>query len=432
MRGKRVNETSLVAPSFRKSFLSVYCLVLTIQSKLHRFARLRAALRFKCFSTVNVALFCLAVSCLPACSKSADNQQQSTNERSKQHYQEMGDSIKFTLFKYIDNDGIGIEAFSFLKPSEWHVEGGVKWVPDNPGMPAVAALKVSNTRGNEEFEVFPSQSFFYTNNRMLLSTLPKDEKYFGNEVRPPVGALASLKGIILPRFRANVKNLTIVREERLADLARAMSAGLQISPGATGSVDAARIRIEYQREGTWIEEEIYGIVELENSSVPSVYGRFKNTNWVVEHLFSFKAEKGGLEGQARIFQTIAHSFRLNPQWFNKYNQVVDYLIQMQIKRINGTGEIGRIISRTHNDISERVMQSYKQRQAVYERIANNFSGETRGVERYHDPLEQKSLELPAGYKNAWTNGHGEYLLSDSSNFTPDGGTGAVWQKMERR
>lgn len=340
--------------------------------------------------------------------------------------------MKFKTFSYIDKQGIGLEAFSLLIPEGWKFEGGIRWVLDNPGMPAVAAFKVRNPSGREEFEAFPTQVFFWTNNQMLLSTFPVGAKYFGSEVRPPVAPLDALKGILVPRFRGDAANLRIVQEQELPELAKALGAGMQSAPGVTSSASAGKIRIEYQKGGVMMEEEMYGVVEEVHFSIPSMYGTVVNTNWLVEYLFSFKAEKGGLDKKAKLFQTIAYSFRLNPQWFNKYNQFVEYLVQMQIKRINNIGEISRIISRTSNEISDMMRQSYEYRQSVSEKIADNFSQYVRGVDKYHDPVDNKAVELPSGYNNAWTNGLGEYIVSDSPDYNPNIGSTKNWQKMERK
>lgn len=343
-----------------------------------------------------------------------------------------GEAMKFKAFSYVDKQGIGLEAFTLLMPEGWKFEGGIRWVLDNPGMPAIAAFKVRNPSGREEFEAFPTQAFFWTNNQMLLSTFPVGAKYFGSEVRPPVAPLDALKGIVVPRFRGDAANLRIMQEKELPELARALGAGMQSAPGVTSSANAGKIRIEYQKGGVTMEEEIYGVVEEVHFSMPSMYGTVVNTNWMVEYLFSFKAEKGGLDKKAKLFQTMAYSFRLNPQWFNKYNQLVEYLVQMQIKRINSIGEISRIISRTSNEISDMMRQSYEYRQSVNEKIADNFSQYVRGVDKYHDPVDNKAVELPSGYNNAWTNGLGEYIVSDSPNYNPNIGSTKNWQRMERK
>jgi hypothetical protein len=78
------------------------------------------------------------------------------------------------------------------------------------------------------------------------------------------------------------------------------------------------------------------------------------------------------------------------------------------------------------------MQAYQNRQATYDRISENFSQTIRGVDSYYDPIEQRPIELPSGYNNAWTNSLGEYILSDDSSFNPNVGLNLNWQRMELR
>lgn len=342
-----------------------------------------------------------------------------------------GTTVRFKTVKYIDKQGIGIEAFRFLMPSDWNFEGGIRWVLDNPGMPAVADLRVKNPKGREEFEVFPNQAFFWTNNQMVLSTFPIGSRYFGNEVRPPIQPIEALRNIVIPRFRGNVTELRIISQQPLPELAKALGAG-KPQPGVTTSADAAKIRIEYKKNGVPMEEEIYGVVESFSYPLQTMYGVATNIHWVADYLFSFKAEKGKLDANTKTFQTIAYSFRLNPQWFNKYNQVIEYLAQMQIKRIRHIGEISRIISQTHREISDSMLQSYYQRQAVHDKIADNFSQYIRGVDKYYNPIEQKNVELPSGYNNVWTNPSGEYILTDNPNYNPNVGSTRNWQRIEKK
>jgi len=341
-------------------------------------------------------------------------------------------TLRFKKFSCVDTQGIGIEAFSMLIPSDWQFEGGMQWVLDNPAMPARAAFRVYNPKGAEEFEVFPNQPFFWTNNQMLLYTFPVGSKYFGNEVHPQVGPIEALKQVILPRFRYNVADLRVTKEELLPELAKALGAGTQSQPGVTNSAEGAKIRIEYNYNGKNIEEEIYGVVESFAFSFPTMSGTVTNNNWTVDYIFSFKSEKGKLDSNAKLFQTIGYSFRINPQWFNKYSQLVEYLIQQQIQQIHNIGQISKIISQTNNEISDMLMDSYNKRQAVNDEISKNFSQYIRGVDEYYNPVEQKSVELPSGYNNAWANNLGEYIISDSPGFNPNIDSNLNWQQIERK
>lgn len=341
-------------------------------------------------------------------------------------------TIKLKTFKYIDAEGAGIEAFRMLMPVDWKFEGGIKWILDNPSMPAVASFRVSNPGGKEEFEVLPNQPFFWTNNRMILATKPIGSRYFGNEVKPPVEVLEALKKIVIPRFRNNVSNLKIIDEKHLPELAKALGIGNKSQPGFYSSGDVAKIRVEYIKDGIPMEEEIYAVVELLNFPFQTMSGVVTNTIWFVDNIFSFKAEKGKLDSQAKLFQTIAFSFKSNPQWFNKYNQVITYLSQRQIQQIHSIGQLSKIISQTSDEISDMTMDSYNQRQEVHDKISENFSDYIRGVDKYYDPIEEKPVELPSGYNNAWTNSLGEYIVSDDPSFNPNIGSNLNWQNMEKK
>jgi hypothetical protein len=153
---------------------------------------------------------------------------------------------------------------------------------------------------------------------------------------------------------------------------------------------------------------------------------------LADYLFSFKAEKGGLDSQYKIFQTMMYSFRLNPQWFNKYVQLIDYLVQQQITIIQDWGKLSEYISQTSDDISDMVWQSYNNRNAANDRMADDFSHYLNGTDTYYNPIDQNTVELPSGYSDAWVNGLGEYILSDNVNYNPNIGSGQNWQRMEVR
>ena len=341
-------------------------------------------------------------------------------------------TLRLKTFTYVDQEGTGIEAFRFLMPTDWQFEGGIKWLLDRPGAPASAHFRVFNPAGTEALEVFPNQPFFWTDNPLIQSVSPVGSRYFGNEVLPPAEALEVLKNVVIPRYRTGVADLKIVQEQALPELAKALAPPTQQAPGVSSSSTGAKVRLEYQQDEVPMEEEIYGVVECVFFSSPSIYGVTTNVVWTAEYLFALKAQKGTLDSQAPLFQTMVFSFRLNPQWFSKYIQLTEMLIQNQIRQIHNIGELSRYISQTSNEISDMMMDSYNQRQAVYDRISTDFSQMIRGVDEYYDPVSQTPVELPTGYTNAWVNGLGEYVLSDNPNFNPNLGSNLTWQPMGKQ
>lgn len=236
-------------------------------------------------------------------------------------------------------------------------------------------------------------------------------------------AIAYLKARHLPRQRGNVAG-RIVKEEPLPELADAARQAEPTGPGVNMVFTAEKVRVEYEVGGRPVEEDLYCV--LNTMMLPA-------GNMVIQiadKLVGMRAARGHLDDQLKIFQTMAHSIRPNLSWFNKYVQVVHALTQAQMNRIRAAGELSRYISQTSNEISDMMRRSYEERQASQDRINKRWSQHMRGVDEYYNPAEHRPVELPSGYQNAWANGRGEYLVTDSSNFNPNAEIEGDWHKLE--
>lgn len=332
----------------------------------------------------------------------------------------------------MDREGAGIEVLRLLVPADWECESRVRWLLDVPSMPAVVWLRAYNPKGSEEFEVFPNQSFCWTDNEMVLSLFPAGSRYFGAEVRPPVSAQEALQELVLPRYRGDVDNLEVVSEEPMPALAELVRATQEPRPGLTTSADAAKARVTYSRGGKEFEEDVFAAVESYSYPLQTMYGWRTNTQWMVDFGFSCKAEKGKLEGLAPTLMSVAQSLRVNPLWFSKYMQMIEYLAQQQIERIESVGQLSRMLSQTSNEISDIIQSTYERRQEVNDRIAQKFSDYVLGVDRYYDPAAGREVELPSGHKVAWSNGQGQYILTDQTGYNPNVGSTQNWQQLSTK
>lgn len=320
---------------------------------------------------------------------------------------------------------IGGEAFSFLAPVDWQVDGGVVWRA-HPVMPAAVALRVRHPKGLEQLETFPTVGFSW-GGMLPVTGFPQGSIYLGNEVQPPVrDAIAFVKERLLPRARGNV-SAKIVKTEELPKLAEAARQAEPAPPfgGPQMIFTAGRVRVEYEINGQPVEEDLYCV--LNSIAMPSA----NMTLQVADKLSGLRAPKGKLDETTRLFETVIHSTRINLEWFNKYSQLVQALAQAQMNQIRAAGELSRYISRTSSEISDMMRQSYEQRQASQDRINKNWSQYMRGLDEYHDPVAGRPVELPGGYKNAWVSGNGEYIVTDSVNFNPNVELQGNWQRLER-
>lgn len=323
-------------------------------------------------------------------------------------------------------DMIGGEAFSFLCPVDWKMEGGVVW-RDHPAMPATVHLRIFNPKGLEQLESFPTLGFSWGGMLTPESGFPPGANYMGNEVRPPVqNAMQYLKEIIVPRYRARV-GARVIGEQELPEWARAVSQQAEQMPGVQHQSNAGKVRLAYNVKGRPVEEDLYCV--LQTVFLPAAGNLYIQTG---ERVHGMRAAAGRLDESTRMMQTMVTSVRLNPRWFNQYQQVCRALHNMQMQRIRAAGQISRIISETNREISDSMYESWKRRQESEDRIAQKWTEAFRGVETYYDPIDHRPVELPSGYRNAWVNGHGEIILTDQEGFNPNVELEGSWKPMERR
>jgi hypothetical protein len=338
-------------------------------------------------------------------------------------------TIKYKTVSFVDTQGIGTKAFSMLIPENWQSSSNITWVMDNPAMPVSGAFKAWNPNGVEEYNYFPNQALFSSTNPMNIQMFPPGSRYFGALVHEVLSPEDALTEIAVPMFRSNVEDLSVVSKQELPNLASSFATGTDSQTGVVTSANAAKIRIEYKLNGVAMEEEMYCVIQSLDIPVQSIYGTTRNVNWYMTYLESFRAEKGKLDSESKIFQTISFSAKTDENWLNKYNQVVNYLIQKQIQQIQSLGQLSNIISQTSNEISDENFQAWQQNQNVYDRLATDFSNNILGVQTYKNPIDGGTVDLPSGYSSAWANSLGEYVLSDSSSYNPNIGSNLNWQQL---
>ncbi len=340
-----------------------------------------------------------------------------------------GNVIRLKTYTCMDRDGIGRPAFRVLVPEGWTVRGGVQWRLDTPGSPAGIHLLVESPSGRAAVEILPAIPCFWTNNRGLLAYFPPGSRYFGNLVEPPVNAVEALRRMILPRYRGNVAGLKVVDERSLPGLARAFP---PFRGGHPSQASGGMVQVEYRQNGTTCDERIYTIVQEVGSTVPVMGQMVTNVLWGPDYIHAYRAPKGTLPKYAKLFQTIAYSFRLDEQWYNTYSQLVNRLIQAQIQHIRSLGEISRIIAQTSDQISDENMKAYESRQRINDAMADSFDQSIRGVDAYYDPYKGRKVELPSGYDHVWANSLGGYVVSDSPDFNPNVHSNVHWEQLKKR
>ena len=322
---------------------------------------------------------------------------------------------------------LGIEAFRFLMPVDWKVEGGVIWRA-NPTRPATVSIRLYNPAGVEEIGAVPDIACVWAPTLPAFG-FPQGSFYLGSEVRPPMAdATEALRHLILPRYSSKIGPAKVVQQEALPDMAQAVAAAYYPELRGLAKFSGGKIRIDFQHEGQPVEMDVYAVIGMWTTPIQGVPMTF----WGADGIRYSRAAKGKVDEQFKLFQTVLYSEKLNIQWLNMYTQVREMMTENQMQASNRAVELSRYLSRTNRQISDSIRSAYEQRQAAMDRAAAHFDQYIRGVEAYRNPFGSSPVELPSGYQQVWANASGEYILSDNSNFNPNTGSNQQWRRMQRQ
>lgn len=340
---------------------------------------------------------------------------------------------------HVRDELIGQEAFTMLIPAGWRSEGGVLWRP-NPFKPATGVLRISSPDGRMQFEILPQMPFVDGAREAAIRSVrvagPQamammEQRYaegqlcFGNEIRRRVDDPAQfVRQFVLPRYRADLRDLSILAEEGLPAVADALAGADPAEQGTVKMVRAARTRIGFSLRGQPYEEDIYCVLVLVD--IPPI----QQTLWGADHLVAFRAPRGEVDTQSTVVRTMCSSMRIDLRWYNKYVQVVHSLIQGQIQEIRAIGEFSRRWAQMSDEVSSDRQRSWEANQARMDEMDRRYSQYQRGVEEYRD-TEGNRVELPAGYTHGWRSRGDEYIVTDNPNFNPNVEMTGDWTPLER-
>jgi hypothetical protein len=254
-------------------------------------------------------------------------------------------------------------------------------------------------------------------------------------------AKKGFENLISPRYTRYDVPIRMVAEESLPKLALSLRGGEEDVFNPLSS-DGARIRIRYNLDGKPMEEDIFCVVSKVVTQTGVKLSKQENIFWTAEALYAFRASAGHLDAVGQACMASVKSFRMNPQWLRfcqmesqriiKEREMLARMMQQmaanQRRSLQQLGDLSHSIS----EAGDSIMDGYWERSAAYDRMGENYSEAIRGVDSYIDPTSDYSPQLPGGYDQAWSNGLGEYIVSNDHLFDPNLNSTMNWQQMERR
>jgi hypothetical protein len=209
------------------------------------------------------------------------------------------------------------------------------------------------------------------------------------EQKPPFGdAVVFLERELVPALHSSSAGVEIVEREPLPQIARA-AAARGASTKDHRDVSAARVRTTTNENGASRDEDVYCV--LVQSRSPAAGDEL--IRWGPELVYVLRSKPGELARASGLLETIAASFRIDPAWWNR----------------TAAPAIADRQKREHE---------FEDAKSLRERVSAALAARYGRTEVYFDPRTEREVHLPRGYRHAWANVRGDYLLISESLRDP--------------
>lgn len=354
---------------------------------------------------------------------------------------------RLRLVRVFDEEGFGqpVEAYRFLAPSDWQVQAWTRWRQESVGCPSnivEAGAVLSAPDRVTGVEVFPTYGWQWVDepqSRQLLIDRARQMNQVGIQScpwQPQVRAADFLRDVVIARRRPGAQIVDMRPEPGVARALDAMwrpyvMPALQSGYLLSYTVDAARLRLAYVLAGRPVDEWVTGALAVGVQRTPTtlVAAHTFDVSPLPLHVTAIRAPRGELERRAPFLAAIVGSIRANPTWLAA---VWNVQLAMGKTQLAGAQDRARIMYETQQSIGQIYTRVWAAQQQTYGQLAQQYSETVRGVETFHDRRASPGLErveVPGGYREAWSNGRGEYILSNDPNFNPAVTFRENWERM---
>ncbi|MEZ4237746.1 MAG: hypothetical protein R3F59_16685 [Myxococcota bacterium] len=180
----------------------------------------------------------------------------------------------------------------------------------------------------------------------------------------------------------------------------------------------------YTREGkAWDTMLVFGVLWLGSDMQTG-----RQTWWGIEPNLGFRAPKGALELSMPLLVSLATSVQPTPQWAQMKQE---HIAKLQGIAMKGARDRSAILSQTAKIRDDAFEQRMASMDATQRRIVNGI----REVDDYVSPSGSSAVQLPSGYDNVYSNGQGDFLLTNSALFDPNvdrAFNDTSWETMQRQ
>jgi hypothetical protein len=382
-------------------------------------------------------LVVVALACGSATESPVGTDAQAATPSAGKKFVEGKDYVVLERVRVMDEHGFGqpIAAYSFLVPRGWKSQGGITWKVGETCMPEAIENRVTvrSPDGAYQLDVFPQKEWDWWDDPMMLQTQMQQQQnpvFRRCTISRPMDAAAFLQGPMAQMTGARVTN--VEPSEQLGKLMREQ---------------AQQANQMYQQAGVNLENRpsaAIGTLAWPNGSVGvalagvSMLVRGCRTSRPAGQSASYQCVAttevavkvpAGRDAEARqILATAVTSTRINPSWQNAVAQIVQNVRNVEMVETAKRAAIQREAQEYSAQLQQRTWEGA---QASRDRINEGWGQTLRGVETWSDG-SGSSVELHAGYNEAWSRPDGTYILSNDPLFDPNVVLQEDWKRLEKK
>jgi hypothetical protein len=141
----------------------------------------------------------------------------------------------------------------------------------------------------------------------------------------------------------------------------------------------------------------------------------------------FRAPKGKLDSNDRLFKLMASTIRPEPEWQKWSNGIIAGLYQ---KKQEELAKQAAMIAAFRQHVADTINGVVANSEAGANHAAYGESQIIRSVQTFRDPSTGSTFELSNQFDHAWLNGSNQYVMSDDPTFNPNGNLTGNWTELQ--
>jgi hypothetical protein len=347
------------------------------------------------------------------------------------------DYVVLERLRVMDAYGFGqpITAYSILVPKGWKSEGGITWKVGETCMPESIEnrLTAQSPDGAYRLDVFPQQEWDWWDDPMMLQMQMQQQQnpaFRRCPIGRPLDAAGVLQGPVAQRTGARVMSVEpneelgqVMRQQAQAANQQYQQAGVELESRPS----AAIATLAYPDGSTGVA---VAAVTMLVSWAPNYTTGGKSASYQVQAVteVALKAPPGKDAEARQLLATVISSTRVNPNWQNAVAQIVQNIRNVEMAETAKRAAIQREAQEYSAQLQQRTWEAGQQSR---DRIASEWGRTLRGVDVWNDG-SGSSIELNAGYNEAWSRPDGTYILSNDPLFDPNVVLQEDWKRLQKQ